>query len=1099
MDLDQSSESQDTNQWVPIRKRVREKNVSIKTAPPSKKKNSNCISVPEMNVKQKEEVHPASSLTQDYMEQVDCDSQEDLFGDYESFADDSCFLTQLAERRCPNFASSPAENEKEDWKDAVEPQTTFQNPNLLNCLQNDESKTHKHPVEDVILATSKKDSSGKKSNAASEQICTEVLSVLQAGNIDEPDELPSSQLALMEKINSPLIKHKSKSLESETSWMSNCCVNDHPNIPSNSEKEMLNLSKVQNQSRITNSGTSKQMSLKDQMKHAMAGNAMAPAPQASRSKQLKEIVLSEEINVALKTIEASSGVDMGPFYGLPSKVKDLIFQFKGIKELYEWQHTCLTLESVQERKNLIYSLPTNGGKTLVAEILIMQELLCRKNDVLFILPYVAIVQEKVRGLSAFGIEFNFLVEEYAASKGKFPPIKRRQKKSLYIATIEKAHSLVNSLIETERINSLGLVVVDELHMLGEGSRGAVLEMALSKILYTSKTTQIIGMSATLNNVSDLQHFLKAEHYTSNFRPVQLKEYVKIRDIIYEVDNKSEDYFTFSRVLSYKYSSNMEKIDPDHLIALVTEVIPKYSCLVFCPTKKNCENVSKMLCKYLSRSFITLKEKEKCALIEELKSIGNGLMCPILRQTVPYGLAYHHGGLTNDERKLIEEAYSAGILCLLTCTSTLATGVNLPARRVILRSPYVARDFLKRSQYKQMVGRAGRAGIDTEGESILITQEQDKKLITDLVSRPLEGCYSNLIHDNEKGIKDLLLSLIGLKIAQTLGEIVEFMAGTLLGVQQQQLFKGKSFLEVIEQALEPLMEKSLIEGKVSSSSDEEEIYHKLQVTKLGHATFKGSIDLAYCDTLNMDLKKSLEGLVLGNCLHLIYLVTPYDMVSQCTPDWMVYFRQFHQMDVVEQKVFSTVGVPESFLTKKASGQAVRKTVDGFVVGRFYLSLVLYSLFKEMNTWAVAQKFNMSRGFLQSLLNSAATFCSSVLHFCEELEEFWAYQALFQNLTHKLSYCVKPELVPLMEVSGILEARARQLYKAGYKSLSHLANASPEMLVKTIEHMSRRQANQIVSSAKMLLNEKAEALQEEVEELLRLPVDLPLQSVSTETAH
>ncbi|XP_041042060.1 helicase POLQ-like isoform X2 [Carcharodon carcharias] len=1032
MDLDQSSESQDTNQWVPIRKRVREKNVSIKTAPPSKKKNSNCISVPEMNVKQKEEVHPASSLTQDYMEQVDCDSQEDLFGDYESFADDSCFLTQLAERRCPNFASSPAENEKEDWKDAVEPQTTFQNPNLLNCLQNDESKTHKHPVEDVILATSKKDSSGKKSNAASEQICTEVLSVLQAGNIDEPDELPSSQLALMEKINSPLIKHKSKSLESETSWMSNCCVNDHPNIPSNSEKEMLNLSKVQNQSRITNSGTSKQMSLKDQMKHAMAGNAMAPAPQASRSKQLKEIVLSEEINVALKTIEASSGVDMGPFYGLPSKVKDLIFQFKGIKELYEWQHTCLTLESVQERKNLIYSLPTNGGKTLVAEILIMQELLCRKNDVLFILPYVAIVQEK-------------------------------------------------------------------LHMLGEGSRGAVLEMALSKILYTSKTTQIIGMSATLNNVSDLQHFLKAEHYTSNFRPVQLKEYVKIRDIIYEVDNKSEDYFTFSRVLSYKYSSNMEKIDPDHLIALVTEVIPKYSCLVFCPTKKNCENVSKMLCKYLSRSFITLKEKEKCALIEELKSIGNGLMCPILRQTVPYGLAYHHGGLTNDERKLIEEAYSAGILCLLTCTSTLATGVNLPARRVILRSPYVARDFLKRSQYKQMVGRAGRAGIDTEGESILITQEQDKKLITDLVSRPLEGCYSNLIHDNEKGIKDLLLSLIGLKIAQTLGEIVEFMAGTLLGVQQQQLFKGKSFLEVIEQALEPLMEKSLIEGKVSSSSDEEEIYHKLQVTKLGHATFKGSIDLAYCDTLNMDLKKSLEGLVLGNCLHLIYLVTPYDMVSQCTPDWMVYFRQFHQMDVVEQKVFSTVGVPESFLTKKASGQAVRKTVDGFVVGRFYLSLVLYSLFKEMNTWAVAQKFNMSRGFLQSLLNSAATFCSSVLHFCEELEEFWAYQALFQNLTHKLSYCVKPELVPLMEVSGILEARARQLYKAGYKSLSHLANASPEMLVKTIEHMSRRQANQIVSSAKMLLNEKAEALQEEVEELLRLPVDLPLQSVSTETAH
>ncbi|XP_065453669.1 helicase POLQ-like isoform X8 [Chrysemys picta bellii] len=754
----------------------------------------------------------------------------------------------------------------------------------------------------------------------------------------------------------------------------------------------------------------------------------------------------------------------------------------------EWQHTCLTLESLQQRKNLIYSLPTSGGKTLVAEILILQELLCRQKDVLMVLPYVAIVQEKVWALSSFGIELGFLVEEYAGSKGRFPPIKRRMKKSLYIATIEKGHSLVNSLIETGRIGDLGLVVVDELHMLGEGSRGATLEMILAKILYTSKTTQIIGMSATLNNVGDLQQFLQAEYYTNNFRPVELKEYVKIQDSIYEVDNKAENGLTFSRLLNFKYSSNLQKMDPDHLIALVTEVIPNYSCLVFCPTKKNCENVAEMICKYLNKEYRNHRENEKQDLIKDLKNIGKGSLCPVLKRTIPFGIAYHHSGLTSDERKRIEEAYSAGVLCLLTCTSTLAAGVNLPARRVILRAPYVATEFLKKNQYKQMIGRAGRAGIDSAGESILIVQEKDKHLVRDLVNSPLENCYSNLFLEFTKGIQSLLLSLVGLKIARNPEEIYHFMCGTLFGVQQQFLSKEKSLSAITREALGCLIEKGLLKGKMTSEK-EQKSQSNLEITQLGQATYKGSIDLAYCDALYRDLKKGLEGLVLESCLHLLYLTTPYDMTYHCRPDWMIYFRQFSQLNSVEQKVAAIVGVPESFITKKASGQAIKKDVDNCVINRLYLSFVLYALLKETNIWNVSEKFNMSRGYVQNLLNSAASFSSCMLHFCEELEEFWVYKALLTELTKRLTYCVKAELIPLMEVAGVLESRAKQLYDSGYKTLAHLANADPETLVKMIEHLSRHQARQIVSSAKMLLREKAEALQEEVEELLKVPTDTP----------
>lgn len=882
-----------------------------------------------------------------------------------------------------------------------------------------------------------------------------------------PRALPSSQLEFQKAITMP---HKSPSR----------------GAPSSSTPYLMNPGPAVNHAdlSVNKPHPKARRSMKDHLKKVLMDNA-ATASTVSKMVQQKEAVMNEEMSFAMQAMESiTSEGDLGPFFGLPSKVKDLIFRLKGIQDLYEWQKTCLSLDSIQQRRNLIYSLPTSGGKTLVAEILIFKELLCRKKDALLILPYISLVQEKVRGLSSFGIELDFLVEEYAGSKGKFPPVKRRNKNSLYITTIEKGHSLVNSLIENDRLDNIGLVVVDELHMLGDGSRGAILEMTLSKILYMSKSTQVIGMSATLGNVKDLQSFLRAENYTNNFRPVELKEYVKIKDSIYEVDPKEEACFTFSRLLNFKYSSGMQKMDPDHIIALATEVIPQQSCLIFCATKKNCENLAGMICKYLNKEFIKHKEAEKAILLGELKSSGNGSLCPVLQKTIPFGLAYHHSGLTSDERKLVEEAYSSGVLCLLTCTSTLAAGINLPARRVILRSPYVAADFLKRSQYKQMVGRAGRAGIDAMGESILILQDKDINTAKNLLCAPMEKCYSNLLHDGGRGLLSLILSLIGLKITTTVEQVKDLMKGTLLSVQEAQVSPEKSLWDLTVESIQTLKQKNLIE--VSSDENNQNI---LQITRLGRATYKGSVDLSYCDVLYRDLSKGLEGLLLNSFLHLVYLVTPYDMVHQCKPDWMIYFRQFTNLSAAEQKMATTVGVPESFVARKAAGQSVRKSVDVVVVNRLYLALVLFSLLKETNLWIVSERFQLTRGFVQTLLSSASAFGSSVLHFTEELEEFWAYKALLSELTRRLTYCVQAELIPLMEVSGVLEHRAKQLYSAGYKTLAHLANADPQTLVQTIENLFKKQAYQIIASAKMLLTEKAEALQEEVDDLLMLPLDLP----------
>ncbi|XP_062572768.1 helicase POLQ-like [Saccostrea cucullata] len=163
------------------------------------------------------------------------------------------------------------------------------------------------------------------------------------------------------------------------------------------------------------------------------------------------------------------------------------------------------------------------------------------------------------------------------------------------------------------------------------------------------------------------------------------------------------------------------------------------------------------------------------------------------------------------------------------------------------------------------------------------------------------------------------------------------------------------------------------------------------------------------------------------------------------------------------------------------------LDDFVVKRFYLTLILYDLWKQRTLWEVAEKFEYPRGFVQNLLSGATSFATCVYHFCQELEEFWAYQELLGTFVKRLAYCVSAELLPLMEIPGVKLGRAKQLYNAGFQSVALVAAADPEILVKSIQQIPRKVAKQIVASAKVLLNEKAEALLQEVEELVTVPVD------------
>ncbi|XP_075216814.1 DNA polymerase theta [Lycorma delicatula] len=722
-------------------------------------------------------------------------------------------------------------------------------------------------------------------------------------------------------------------------------------------------------------------------------------------------------------------------WGLPNSILKKYAE-KGVETMFQWQLECLCSPGVLTGGNLIYSAPTSAGKTLVAEILAIKTILERRKKVFFILPFVSVVREK---MLYFKELFGNCGVKVHGFMGSHSPPGGFKTTNLAVCTIEKANGLINRLIEDHELEEVGCVIVDELHLLGDPHRGYLLELLLAKIKYVSCKeggirVQVIGMSATLPNLNLLAGWLGAALYCSHFRPVPLTEYLKVDSVIYEVSNLKSS--------STKLPDYNIKDDPGDVIALCLQtILDGHSVLVFCPTKNWCESLSQQIAADIRRIgcgntelSLQLRTQLNSAAISEL--LEQLKRCPVgletaLGKCVSFGVAYHHAGLTLDERDILENSFRQCTLRVLVATSTLSSGVNLPARRVIVRSPLFGGRPIDILTYKQMIGRAGRMGKDTAGESFLVCKSSEKQIGEMLVSSHLPSVESCLgLGDLSSSLKRAVLEVIASGVVTSLKDVEIYTACTLFAFSQTA--NPSDFIEPIKACIEFLQKNEFI--RVLKDD-------QITPTNLGEACLSAALPPDQAVRLLGELHRARQCFVLDSELHIIYQVTPFSVSEQWRQlDWMSALSLWENLSASMQRVGELVGVEERFLVRAIRGNINTNSSAQMeklsIFRRFYTALALQDLVNEMPLVTVAQKYKCSKGMLQSLQQSASTFAGMVTQFCRRLG--WSsLELLVSQFAERLQFGVQRELLDLLRIDCISAIQARALFNLDIQNLPQLA--------------------------------------------------------------
>ncbi len=455
-----------------------------------------------------------------------------------------------------------------------------------------------------------------------------------------------------------------------------------------------------------------------------------------------------------------------------STLVDLVLDYSMISQILKEQGITnlnpIQIEAIQRglffHQNLLVCTPSGSGKTLIGVMAILNILLKNLGKAIYLVPYKALAHEKATYFTKTLKPYHLNV--VVTTGDNESQIQNLSEADLIITTFEKCDSLLrqnNPIFEGVRV-----AIIDEIHEIGALQRGPRLENVVMNLLTRIKFLQFIAFSATIGNYEQFHMWLESFG----------KKFVLIH--------------SYSRPVPLSYKLELY----DNKMPKIREIVVKTlegggQVLIFVNRRKDClsfcEELKKSVSKFLEPDDIKKCEKARQKLIRK-KTLAKGLT-----DIIGYGIAYHNAALGSEDRHIIEDLYNQHVIKVLVATTTLAAGINTPARVVIVSDIIQYRKMINLTEkdYKnpemrlsysdtgvmkvhsanmmfQMLGRAGRFGYDTEGIGyILIRNEEEYEFVLGEYFRfegdQMKPKYSELV--SKLGESNALQEFILLIIAQ----------------------------------------------------------------------------------------------------------------------------------------------------------------------------------------------------------------------------------------------------------------------------------------------------------------------------------------------